>query len=251
MGFSAYMICATPRSGSTLLCDLLTAVGAGRPHSFYRRQSITEWAEHFGVPIDSGTDNVEFDRAYLGAAIREGKGDTDCFGMRIMAETRPELSVRLDRLFPGLATDPSRFEAAFGPLLYIHLSRPDKVAQAISRVRAEQTGLWHMNADGSERERVAPPQPATYDAERIDRHVRELEAHDADWNQWFDRHGIVPVRLTYDEVSTEPRSAVAKILTALGRDPAERVAPRTSKMASAESTAWAERFRTERGLAPA
>ena len=32
--------------------------------------------------------------------------------------------------------------------------REDKVGQAISRLKAEQTGLWHKFSDGTERERL-------------------------------------------------------------------------------------------------
>ena len=40
----SYALCATPRSGSTLLCDLLADTGvAGRPDSFFRPQAIAEW----------------------------------------------------------------------------------------------------------------------------------------------------------------------------------------------------------------
>ncbi|HMF66717.1 MAG TPA: Stf0 family sulfotransferase, partial [Phyllobacterium sp.] len=36
----SYVICGTPRSGSTLLCDLLESTGiAGRPASYFRSES--------------------------------------------------------------------------------------------------------------------------------------------------------------------------------------------------------------------
>ena len=42
-----YLICATPRSGSTLLCDLLTATGvAGRPEEYFQLLPITGRARH-------------------------------------------------------------------------------------------------------------------------------------------------------------------------------------------------------------
>ena len=44
-----YVICGTPRTGSTLLCGLLASTKmAGDPHWFYRRQNIAEWAERVG-----------------------------------------------------------------------------------------------------------------------------------------------------------------------------------------------------------
>ncbi|WP_246682224.1 Stf0 family sulfotransferase [Mesorhizobium sp. B3-2-1] len=50
--FDGYIICGTPRTGSTLLCKLLAATGTtADPHSFYRRQDVSEWAEDWGLPL--------------------------------------------------------------------------------------------------------------------------------------------------------------------------------------------------------
>nr|WP_245766264.1 Stf0 family sulfotransferase [Sulfitobacter brevis] len=45
------MICATPRSGSTLLCTLLRSTGiAGDPNSYFRPNDVAEWALEWGLP---------------------------------------------------------------------------------------------------------------------------------------------------------------------------------------------------------
>ncbi|NVK33715.1 MAG: hypothetical protein HWE23_04485 [Rhodobacteraceae bacterium] len=50
MTYDAYIICGTQRSGSTMLCDLLIDTGAaGRPASYFRRQSIAGYAEKLNV----------------------------------------------------------------------------------------------------------------------------------------------------------------------------------------------------------
>lgn len=72
-----YIICGTPRTGSTLLCGLLASTKmAGDPHSFYRRQDIADWAEEWGLPSRYTMSAHDFDVAYLQAAIRAGKGGT-------------------------------------------------------------------------------------------------------------------------------------------------------------------------------
>ncbi|MEO1276167.1 MAG: Stf0 family sulfotransferase, partial [Pseudomonadota bacterium] len=45
----SYIVCATPRSGSTMLCDLLAASDAGRPASLFREESIPSYARRFGI----------------------------------------------------------------------------------------------------------------------------------------------------------------------------------------------------------
>lgn len=72
---AGYIICGTPRSGSTLLCDMLTDSGAGRPASYFRREDIGKWADRLGVDLDPMSDPAGFDRAYL-AAVRQRGGAT-------------------------------------------------------------------------------------------------------------------------------------------------------------------------------
>ena len=243
-----YFLCATPRSGTTLLCDLLSGAGqAGRPQSYYRRQDIERRAAAWGLRPGDFPDPREFDLAYLRAVLRDGTGETGVFGLRIMWGTVGELAERLRWLHPH-ATTAALFEKIFGPLVYVHVSRRDKVAQAISLLKAEQSGLWHVAADGSERQRAAPPAPVRYDADRIAELVGDLECDDEAWNRFFATHGIAPVRLEYEALADCPRAELQKVLVALRLPPelADSLSAQTSKMADRESVAWAERFRRER-----
>lgn len=44
-GFDTYVICATPRTGSTLLCGLLESSGvAGHPASYFNRRGLHDYA---------------------------------------------------------------------------------------------------------------------------------------------------------------------------------------------------------------
>ena len=196
-------------------------------------------------------DPAAFERAYLAAAIRAGTGDTGMLGLRLMWPTVPDLLALLDRIFPHLPDDAARLERAFGPIRYLHLSRQNKVAQAVSRLRAEQGGLWHRAADGSERERTAPPQPPVYDATRLRAFFAEAETGDAAWNEFFTRHAISPLRLTYEALAAAPQATLAATLADLGLDPAlaTNVAPRTARLADELSLDWSARFRREAGLA--
>ena len=131
---------------------------------------------------------------------------------------------------------------------YIHLSRQDKIAQAISRLKAQQSGLWHRFADGTERERTAPPQEPDYDYDGLAGLAAEAEADDRAWLDWFERHRIEPVRVTYEQLSAAPSATLAKLLTALGRDAsiADSIEVRTARLADATSLEWARRFAAER-----
>ncbi len=242
-----YIICGTPRTGSTLLCGLLKAAGAGDPHSFYRREDIAEWAQEWGVPAPGTVDDLAFQRAYLDAAIRAGRGGTPVFGMRLMRENLGEVSAILDRLHPGLPDDRARLERAFGRLAFLHLSREDKLAQAVSLVKARQTGLWHVAPDGTELERVAPPREPEYDFGMIAQEVDALETYDAAWNTWFAAEGITPLRIGYESLSADPAATLIRICDTIGIAAPDAVAvkPGVAKLADATSIDWMRRYRTD------
>ncbi|HEX6473857.1 MAG TPA: Stf0 family sulfotransferase, partial [Candidatus Limnocylindria bacterium] len=62
----SYLLCGTPRTGSTLLCGLLTSTGvAGRPESYFRQPDEHARARRLGVPVagDGSFDYRRFVRA--------------------------------------------------------------------------------------------------------------------------------------------------------------------------------------------
>ncbi len=245
MAFAAYIICGTPRSGSTLLCDLLKQTSvAGHPNSYYRLPSIPDFVQRFGIAPGEGLD---FERRYLAATIKAGTGDTGMFGLRVHALSLFDLLGRLAMLYPAERTDTARIDAAFGTTIYIRLRRHDKVAQAISRVKAEQSGLWHRHADGSERERLKPHEAPVYDASRLAASIAETLEHEAVFDAWAKGQGITPLDVRYEELSDDPTAALTRILTALGRDPvaAARAQVQSAKLADAVSLDWAARYRAE------
>ena len=246
----AYLLCATPRSGTTLLCDLLEGTGqAGRPQSYYRRQDMDRRARDWDLRPADFPDQAAFDGAYLSAVLRTGAAGTGIFGLRLMWGTVGELLERLAPLYPG-TTEAARLTLAFGPLVYIHVSRRDKVAQAISLLKAEQSGLWHVDADGADRQRLAPSGPAVYDEDRIAELVDELVCDDAGWIAFFAKHRIDPIQVVYEDLASNPRAAMRKLLAAMGRplELADDLTVKTSRMADAASEDWGASFRRARGL---
>ena len=239
-----------PRSGSTLLCDLLFKTGiAGRPNSFFRPQSMADFATGWNVPVQT-LDG--FDQSYIDTVLMHGSAGTGCFGMRIMWNNIARLSARLGMLHPEVSGDFERLQVAFGPMDFIHLTRADKVAEAVSLTIAEQSGLWHRNADGSEMERTAPSTEPAYDFAQIQAAYREVtEGQDA-WYDWFTAQGIEPLAVTYEALAKAPVTELARILEFLGLDPekANGITPGTAKLATRRNFEWAARFRADAGLAP-
>ncbi|MEL6981932.1 MAG: Stf0 family sulfotransferase, partial [Actinomycetota bacterium] len=79
-GIATYVICTSPRSGSTLLCTLLASTGvAGNPDSWFHRPSLDDWAR--GLGVDGGLcDETPSVSRLLRAARDLGSGHGDMFG---------------------------------------------------------------------------------------------------------------------------------------------------------------------------
>ena len=132
-GFKSYVICTSPRSGSTLLCALLKATGkAGRPASLFHKPSLADWLEYYGLERSDFLSEEDALRAVFDHARAKGSGKTGIFGVRLQRQSFPFFMKQADRLYPDLATDVARIEAAFGPMLYVYLQREDFLAQAVS-----------------------------------------------------------------------------------------------------------------------
>ncbi|WP_245453460.1 Stf0 family sulfotransferase [Aquibium carbonis] len=251
--YEAYVLCTAPRSGSTLLCKLLAATGiAGRPGSHFHEPSLAEWLEDYDLPDVPGRSERDTVAAVFAAAIDKGRGGTPIFGLRLQRHSFAFFSEKLALLHREPAGDVARMRAAFGRTLFIYLTRADKVDQAVSLVRAEQTGLWHRAADGSELERTAPPREPAYHGEAISAAYERLLGYEREWAAWFDREGLAPLRLTYADLSADPAGTLARVLKALGLPPetADGITPGVAKLADETNRAWVARFRAERGLSP-
>jgi LPS sulfotransferase NodH len=246
----AYVICTSPRSGSTMLCGMLEATGqAGSPDSHFHVPSLDAWIDEYGLAPDPGTSMRDRLDLVLAAAVTRGRGATAMFGLRLQQDSLDHFLSMLGIAHPGVAGGAASIEAAFGRTRYLHLTRRDRLGQAISHLIATQTGLWHRNADGSELERLAEPAAPVYDPDVIRALIARAEARDLAWNRWFVRERIKPLRLTYEVLSADPQGVLGCVLAHLGLDPAlaATVAPPTARLADATSDDWRARFLSDGG----
>lgn len=240
-GFDSYLICATPRTGSTLLCGLLTSSGvAGLPASYFNRRSLHDYAEDWRIarPRDG-----RIDEAYVRAALAAGRTSNGVFGGRIMAETKPELLRDLAAGSGSPVTDVELLSAQLGRLAFVHLRRRDVVAQAVSWAKALQTHYWHPG------ETVEPgAQQPHYDEELIGRLVAAIESFEADWAQWFAAHGIVPHEAVYEQLAEDPLGTAHEVLDFLGLHvpPGRQLVVEHRRQADQVNADWAARYRAAR-----
>jgi LPS sulfotransferase NodH len=220
---------------------------AGVPKSYFHQPSLAAWAGYFQLATSGYDDEDQLARHVFAVAKQRGRKGGDVFGLRLQQHSFAYFQHQLRRLYPLEPNDRARIQAVFGPTAFIHLTRTDKLDQAISRVLAEQTGLWHKSADGSELERLSAPRKPVYDYNEITRQIKELTNFDEDWRRWFAAERIEPYLLTYEELSADPVNSVVRVLEWLGLDTAATKGLKvpTAKLSNAENEAWAKRFRSE------
>lgn len=246
--YDSYVICTSPRSGSTLLCLLLRATGrAGNPESYFHQPSVEKWLESLGEKPPFPASEREVLELVFQSAITKGSLNTGIFGLRLQRPSFKFLIKQLTKLHPHLSGDEQKFEKVFGRTCFIHLTRHNKVAQAVSLLKAEQTGLWHVADDGSELERQSPPENPFYDPIGIRDRVNEVTAYDQQWIDWFAVEKINPFRIVYEDLSADPLKALKQILGHMEIDCENLgdIKPGVSKLADKTSQEWVERFRSE------
>lgn len=180
--YNSYIICTSPRSGSTLLCKLLAATGkSGVPDSHFHNPSMSSWLKAYEFSKADFTSDQKALRAIFQAARRYGTGNTGIFGLRLQRGSFDFFMQQIAVVHPKIKTDVELVQAEFGHTLFIYLTRANKLDQAISMVKATQTGLWHRAPDGTEIERLSAPKEPYYDVKAISKCLAELTALDVAW----------------------------------------------------------------------
>ncbi len=261
---SSYLVCATPRSGSTLLCEMLRATGvAGNPlehfellrHSDLPRQPREYFAGvadpsvlRLLAPLEPGSPSAETPAAWWARILRTGRTPNGAWGGKLMWGHVEDLLARV-RALDGLAGADlaTALCTLLGDVRFVLVTRADKVSQAVSLWRAVQTRRWRADAGAPRR-----PHDAVYSFAAIDHLVAQLEADEAAWRAWFAGSlQRAPLELSYETIAAEPRAAVARVLDVCGLAVVEVGEPPLRDQRDARSSAWAERYLAERAAAAA
>ncbi|HEX2053174.1 MAG TPA: Stf0 family sulfotransferase [Actinomycetota bacterium] len=245
-----YLVCATPRSGSTLVCKALTQTGvAGRPEEYFealRHSGQPRRPEEYFVGVDDPSiiehlrersegsqprpqppmwGRTTYDK-YLEWAMAEGTTPNGVFGAKLMwgyfrdfesllrnvpAYRKVSLANLLPTVFPNLQ--------------YVRVVRASKVRQAVSLWKAVQTDRWSDSpaedsetatdsAGGDELEPLRPPLRFHYKA--IDHLIDKLIAEEAFWDAFFEHCRIRPILVLYENFAADYETSTLNLMERLG-----------------------------------
>ncbi len=246
-----YLICTLPRSGSWLLAEALRATGqAGRPEEYFWSDLRPIYEQDWGL---AGCDDTDFLRRVRTVATTPN----GVFGAKAHWFEFEQL---VDLLRGGIepegvggSTGPSTRPASDVDLIngylpdlrYIHLTRLDKAAQAISWFLARQTQIWwHVAEDEDEDE--PPPPVVDFDPESIARLERELRENEWQWVSYFSRAGVEPLVISYESLAGDVGGAARQVVEHLGLEAGDDAVGATEvimrRQADQRSAEWKDRY---------
>lgn len=202
-----YLIAFTPRSGSSHLCDVLKNTNMlGRPGEMLSRAFIPNILK--SAPAASPDE-------YLDQVLKVVRTNNGVSGFKASWFQFNDFRQAME--------DPTKLEN----FKFIHLTRRDLAAQAVSLYRATETNVFHTNVEHSAEE-LSKLATLGYDYTKIEQWCRHIEVQETGWRKYFATHNIFPLTITYEEIDEDVVAVVHRIARYIGR-------PRAASSAKAES----------------
>lgn len=246
------LVCAHPRSGSTLLGEALYfARGVGCPLEYFHRGFRPDFADRWDArtlpDFARAVHRWRTDPAGM-LSVKLFWGDVEA----LAAELEPtrfgdlpgrqpdEVNAVTYREIAGL------LETILPNPQFIHLERRDRVRQAVSGLSATQTGRFRIIPTAEMPPLKEPPQ---YDFARIDALIAYGDYCHGHWRNFFDAIGAAPIRLTYEGLVADYAGTIRRVLDGVGSD--APVPPiRLQRQSDSESEAFVLRYLRERRAFP-
>jgi LPS sulfotransferase NodH len=224
----SFIVCALPRSGSSLLCELLAATElAGAPSEVFDRNQMQEyrrvWSAH---TLDD----------YLTALTAKKTSPNGVFGIKAHYHQLVETfgDTELTRV------SPADLGNVFPDLRLVYISRLDHVRQAVSFARATQTEQWTSAHDAA----TTP----TYDREQIGSLLEWIEREELAWEVFFDESEAPLFRVVYEDFVEAIEETTTDVLRFLDVDlppKFELPTPTIGRQADEINDEWAARYLAE------
>ncbi len=167
----SFTVAFAPRSGSNELCNLLARNGLGSPSEFFQVSSN-----------DEGETSDPAAAARILSTI-EKHTCNGVFGSKMAHDHR----ARVDRILSQSLKNYHTIGDLLPDHRWIWLIRRDKIAQAVSLTRAEQSGVWLARSGAAPR----PPEPA-FDYHHILSRLMIVCVCDIAWQTYFETNDIKP-----------------------------------------------------------
>lgn len=183
-----YVVCATPRSGSNFLCQLLASTGSlGTPREYFNVVGRRKYDD---------PDYPEDPHEQLRRVVTTGATGNGVYGVKVHPFQLAPLLHRMD-VFAELPDARA-----------LWIRRRDRLGQALSWARAQQTGQ-HRAGDPAEGE-------ATFAPEAIERCRSRLGDQETFWAEHLDSRGVPTLQVFYEDLVESPQAHVDQVAEFVG-----------------------------------
>lgn len=182
-----YFLAATSRSGSNFIMDVLNAtdkIGFLKEHLYHHRENMMDYDDDTINACWTEAKSNSFRNGYWGTKI-------DPYELKFVNKW-----FEINGVFQN-------------EIKWIWLSREDKIAQAISSLKAHESGVWHVIPDNKSKADYKPFPGVVHESEYnfdieidlddIPKRMALYYALDKIWERYFDRYDILPLRITYED----------------------------------------------------
>ncbi len=209
-----YIICSTMRSGSTLLCDLLTNTKlVGKPQEFF----LKKWEEK------SKLYSINYPE-YLQKTLELFASSNGVSGVKLMWCTCEEVLQRLRKSNEHTSqSDLELLEQIFPNLQFIFISRRHKLRQAISLARSVKTKQWNKYQDSQNPGKASfnrygnisnsKKNPYPYISPgSLEIYLAQIQKDESAWFKFFEENNIEPQIMIYEELEQNKQKHIAHLL---------------------------------------
>ena len=230
-----YLICATPRSGSTLLCEALRNTGlAGNPDEYFGPMHVERWNEQW---------NTQTAHQYLERVRKVGSGQNGVWGAKVMRLYWEVFVGQLRDSVDTPLTDEALLSEVFPSLKCILITRRDKVRQAVSWMKFLQGSAWFWEKEIPQR-----IEGLVYRPDIISSSMEQTMAHESEWRQFFRDGGFAWTEVVYEDFVDAYEETAVQMLDFLGVPRPKTVSfgsRRLRRQADDLSDRWVARYLSE------
>jgi LPS sulfotransferase NodH len=278
----SYIVCATPRSGSTLVCHALAETGvAGRPEEYFealRHSGRPRRPEEYFVGVEDPSirdhlgeravgsepqprsplwSRAAYDR-YLEWAFEAGTTANGVFAAKLMWGYFGDF-VSLLRNVPAYRDVPlaELLPTVFPDLTFVRIVRANKVRQAVSLWKAVQTATWREDQASAKAASLddgdSPPYRSFIEEHRpqlrfhyraIQHLLEQILIEESRWDAFFEHSGIKPVLVLYENFAADYETSTLRLLERLDLAPPDDFdfEPRMKRQSDLVNDDWVKRY---------
>jgi LPS sulfotransferase NodH len=215
---------------------------AGHPREWFHPEVQQQWRVHWRMNHPTDPTYAE----YLSHVRTRGSTSNGICGIKLHYYQFDELPERLTAIDDLRELPTAELMAlAFPNIRYIWLTRRDKARQAISHQLASTTSEWWIIAGAEQNKRGGGIDEPHFKPHAIARLEQTFRENDCKWRSYFQSNNIVPLIVYYEDLASDYRGNIIRVLKWLGVPNADAVAippPRLKQQSNARNDDWLARY---------